>query len=140
MKKINKISWHKEFSIKNADLDKQHEMIFEITNDAHELAIKIKEKNFDEKEKESLKTELKDLTYRLFEYIKVHFRDEEKYMKEIEFPLIEDHIKAHRDLVNKTKAVLAHSNDMSKFIDEFTELTNTWILDHFVNGDAWIEN
>ncbi len=33
-----KVKWSRDFSIKNMQLDKQHELIFEITNLANDLA------------------------------------------------------------------------------------------------------
>ncbi|EAL3860855.1 iron-binding protein, partial [Campylobacter coli] len=38
-----KIQWSRDFSIKNMQLDKQHELIFEITNLANDLALKIQD-------------------------------------------------------------------------------------------------
>lgn len=40
-----KVKWSRDFSIKNMQLDKQHELIFEITNLANDLALKIQENN-----------------------------------------------------------------------------------------------
>lgn len=39
-----KIQWSRDFSIKNMQLDKQHELIFEITNLANDLALNIQDK------------------------------------------------------------------------------------------------
>ncbi|EDP6862750.1 iron-binding protein, partial [Campylobacter upsaliensis] len=40
---MKKIDWTKEFSINNYALDKQHELIFDITNRANELAKEVLE-------------------------------------------------------------------------------------------------
>ena len=78
-----KIEWNKEFSINNYTLDKQHELIFDITNCANELAKKVLE-HYDD----SLQEELKKTIVRLFDYIKIHFKDEEAYMKEYRLSIV----------------------------------------------------
>lgn len=37
------VKWSRDFSIRNMQLDKQHELIFEITNLANDLALNIQE-------------------------------------------------------------------------------------------------
>lgn len=39
------VKWSRDFSIKNMQLDKQHELIFEITNLANDLALNIQDNN-----------------------------------------------------------------------------------------------
>ncbi|HFP7316519.1 TPA: iron-binding protein, partial [Campylobacter jejuni] len=58
-----KVKWSRDFSIKNMQLDKQHELIFEITNLANDLALKIQENNT------QYKDDLKQILAKLFQYI-----------------------------------------------------------------------
>ncbi|EJF7423089.1 hemerythrin domain-containing protein [Campylobacter jejuni] len=90
------VKWSRDFSIKNMQLDKQHELIFEITNLANDLALNIQDNNTQHK------NDLKQILVKLFQYIKIHFKDEEKFMESIDFPLIEEHKKSHQILVEKT--------------------------------------
>lgn len=110
-------------------LDKQHELIFEITNLANDLALKIQENNT------QYKDDLKQILAKLFQYIKIHFKDEEKFMESIDFPLIEEHKKSHQILVEKTKELLEYSDNIVKMSQELSILTKDWILDHFANED-----
>ncbi|EOX5779202.1 hemerythrin family protein [Campylobacter jejuni] len=128
------VKWSRDFSIKNMQLDKQHELIFEITNLANDLALNIQDNNTQHK------NDLKQILVKLFQYIKIHFKDEEKFMESIDFPLIEEHKKSHQILVEKTKELLEHSNDIVKMSQELSILTKDWILDHFANEDLWIAN
>lgn len=128
------VKWGRDFSIKNMQLDKQHELIFEITNLANDLALKIQENNT------QYKDDLKQILVKLFQYIKIHFKDEEKFMESIDFPLIEEHKKSHQILVEKTKELLEHSDNIVKMSQELSILTKDWILDHFANEDLWIAN
>ncbi|EOH2492503.1 hemerythrin domain-containing protein, partial [Campylobacter coli] len=71
------IKWSKDFSIKNIQLDKQHELIFEITEIANDLALKIQDNDVQHK------NDLKQILTKLFQYVKIHFKDEEKFMESI---------------------------------------------------------
>ncbi|EOH9591002.1 hemerythrin family protein [Campylobacter jejuni] len=128
------IKWSKDFSIKNMQLDKQHELIFEIAEIANDLALKIQDNDVQHK------NDLKQILTKLFQYVKIHFKDEEKFMESIDFPLIEEHRKSHQILLKKTKELLEHSNDIVKMSFELSTLTKDWILDHFAIEDLWIAN
>ncbi|HFN3419246.1 iron-binding protein [Campylobacter jejuni] len=128
------IKWSKDFSIKNIQLDKQHELIFEIAEIANDLALKIQDNDVQRK------NDLKQILTKLFQYVKIHFKDEEKFMESIDFPLIEEHRKSHQILLKKTKELLEHSNDIVKMSFELSTLTKDWILDHFAIEDLWIAN
>jgi len=130
------IVWHRDFSIKNVDLDKQHELIFEICKAANKLVDKVEKDPQDPAHKE----ELKDLVVKLFQYIKQHLKDEEEFMQSISFPLLEEHRKAHKILITKAKNILEHVNDTKKFAQELSILTKKWILEHFATDDMWIAN
>ncbi|ELK0911718.1 iron-binding protein, partial [Campylobacter jejuni] len=46
----------------------------------------------------------------------------------------------HQILVEKTKKLLEHSDNIVKMSQELSILTKDWILDHFANEDLWIAN
>lgn len=131
---MKKIDWTKEFSINNYTLDKQHELIFDITVHANELAKKVLE-HYDD----SLQEELKKTIIKIFDYIKIHFKDEENYMKEIDFPLLEEHRASHQFLIEKTKEILNYSKDPQNFAKKLAILTKDWIAKHFCVDDRWID-
>lgn len=91
------VKWSRDFSIKNMQLDKQHELIFEITNLANDLALNIQDNNTQHK------NDLKQILVKLFQYIKIHFKDEEKFMESIDFPLIEEHKKISSNISRKNQ-------------------------------------
>lgn len=80
-----KVKWSRDFSIKNMQLDKQHELIFEITNLANDLALNIQDNNTQHK------NDLKQILVKLFQYIKFILKMKKKFMESIDFPLIEEH-------------------------------------------------
>ncbi|ELW8064409.1 hemerythrin domain-containing protein, partial [Campylobacter coli] len=99
---------------------------------ANDLALKIQDNDVQHK------NDLKQILTKLFQYVKIHFKDEEKFMESIDFPLIEEHRKSHQILLKKTKELLEHSDDIVKMSQELSILTKDWILDHFANEDLWI--
>ncbi|EAJ7142412.1 iron-binding protein [Campylobacter jejuni] len=129
------IKWSRDFGIKNVQLDKQHELIFDITNAANDLASKIHDEGGDK-----YKKDLKQILMKLFQYVKIHFKDEEIFMESINFPFLKEHKQSHQDLIEKTKQILNFSDDMTKMSDELSNLTKNWILDHFAHEDQWIAN
>ncbi|WP_144689196.1 hemerythrin family protein [Campylobacter jejuni] len=129
------IKWDESFSIKNIQLDKQHELIFEITNLANDLALKIQDGNNMQN-----KNDLKQILIKLFQYIKIHFKDEEKFMESIGFPLAEEHMQSHQILTEKIKKLLDFSDDILKLSRELSILTKDYIFDHLANEDLWITN
>lgn len=62
------IKWSKDFSIKNIQLDKQHELIFEITEIANDLALKIQDNDVQHK------NDLKQILTKLFQICKNSFQ------------------------------------------------------------------
>ena len=135
--RCNYVTWTKEFSIKNIDLDRQHEIIFQVANDIFYTVHKLQQE-LSQQQYEEYKKELKKITIQLFNYIKTHFADEEKFMKEIGFPLFEEHRKAHIELTNRAKILLNYSSDVKKFSTELQTLINNFIIKHFVTEDMYI--
>lgn len=134
--KCQYISWTKDFSINNIELDKQHEAIIQIANDTAYTIHKL-EQNPNSLE---LKKELKKITMRLFHYMKTHFTDEEEFMKDIEFPLFEEHRKAHMALANQARELLNHSNDIKHFAQKLEALVNDFVIKHFAQEDILLAN
>ncbi len=127
----HQIVWSRDFSIKNVDLDRQHEIIFQVANDTTEVLHRLEQ----EPDSSVHKEELKKITMRLFHYIKTHFSDEEKFMKEIDFPLFEEHRKSHIVLTNQAKKLLAHSDNIKQFSANLETLVNNFVARHFAEED-----
>lgn len=90
--------WKNSYSINNAIIDAEHQELFKIASEAF--------KNVPEDQKMQ---KIKDTLLSLYEYFKKHFRDEENYMAEIKYDKIENHKKAHEQIIN----------DLNNFIKKF---------------------
>ena len=87
-----------------------------------------------------LQEDFKKITIKLFHYIKTHFADEEKFMKEIDFPLFEEHRKSHMALTNQARELLSHSDNIKQFAVNLETLIDNFIARHFAEEDLWLAN
>lgn len=129
------IEWSPEFSIKNVLLDEQHKGIFELANKIYRLS----EKMANSPSKHIDKEQLKPFVMSLFKYIKVHFHEEEKYMKSINFPLLKEHQQSHKILFDKAKELVFGTKDSELFLNDLLELVHKWVLEHILFEDIQIE-
>ena len=84
------------------------------------------------------------VTKKLFEdfdgFVKIakkHFRDEEQYLKEINFPALEDHKKSHEKLTkilrNFRQKIAKEKNDLS---DTMRFMIKSWLVTHVLREDG----
>jgi len=77
---------------------------------------------------------------RLREYVDHHFALEEEYMRELEYPGTEAHIRAHRSFENKVKELLAEQSVYDdKFAKELSEFLTDWLNSHTMGIDKELE-
>ncbi len=112
--------------IKTSELiwqDKQHQKLFELID-------KINENNVDE-----------NVFSELFEYAENHFSLEEEYMIRLDYPEIDDHVKAHDKFRNELKTMM---QEFSTYDDLFrkalTEFLSKWLKGHVFGIDKRLES
>ncbi len=76
-----KIKWDDAYSLGIKNIDDQHKKLFDIVD-----------KIFSLQESKDVKGNIRTILHELFEYIKVHFKDEEEFMKSINYPDLAYHI------------------------------------------------
>ena len=115
------IHWEPEYSVGNVDMDNQHKELFESIN-------------------EFFRQDNKQSAIILFEslssYIDLHFESEENLLRQINYPLTDEHIKEHEELrhnFNTLRKRLDHYDvDIQHKIGMF--LYN-WMANHIVKSD-----
>jgi hemerythrin len=117
------IKWKDEYALGVAEIDTQHQKLFEISNQAYALLRdKLTTDKFDQMV--SIIDELKD-------YCHYHFQTEEAYMQRMGYADFPAHKKIHDDITEEIDAInlnpLDHSQDQAIL----------GILDYLVN---WISN
>lgn len=124
------IRWKKEYEIGIAKLDKQHRKIIKILNQV----IERHGMGSDQKEIGSILDSLQD-------YIKEHFRTEEEYMLDHQYPGYQEQRKQHNQfidrLLNAQNEYLKHGRLTSINLFNFVW---DWFSQHILNSDKKLSN
>lgn len=112
-------SWKHSYSIENSIIDAQHQELFKIASEAFKKIPKTEKMQ-----------KIKDTLKQLYEYFKIHFNDEEKYMQEIKYDKLEDHIKIHQNIINNLNDFIKKIPTMN--IQEIEETLKDFIEDSLV--------
>lgn len=124
--------WKDSYSIGMDLIDAQHKHLFEIGNQAYALL------------KNGLKIDKYDEIVLIIEdlsnYTKYHFRCEEEYMIEINYPGYENQKKEHNDFIEKIDSIQLHNIDenQQKYIEELLDFIFNWVLEHILKEDKLI--
>jgi hemerythrin len=112
MKKTSELIWQ----------DKQHQVLFELID-------QLESRNFD-----------RSIFGRLYDYAEHHFSMEEFYMKELEYPGIEEHIIAHNRFRSELDDMLQmqHTHDEA-FRQVLAEFLRNWLTGHIFGIDKDLE-
>jgi hemerythrin len=124
--------WNDKCSIGMDLIDAQHKHLFEIGNQAYALL------------KNGLKTDKYDEIVLIIEdlrnYTKYHFKCEEDYMLEINYPGYEEQKKEHNNFIEALNEVKLHNIDRNqqKYIEDLLGFIFSWILEHILEKDKLI--
>lgn len=101
------------------EIDNQHQTLLDMINQMHDI-IMTKGSNDD----------FKVVIEAFIDYTRVHFKDEERFMKKNNYPLLKEHILIHRGFVDAvTKIIEKFSN--SKFLRfKFFNLAMDLLMNH----------
>ncbi len=123
--KSHALVWKDRYSVRNAEIDRQHRTIFGLLNKLYESL----------QDKESV-APVAEMLERLSEYAIVHFRSEESLMEANNFPELEAHRTEHNKFRHKVPQLKRDFEqtfgDMT--IDVFVFLKDWWI-NHILTTD-----
>lgn len=88
-------TWNEKYSIHNTMINIQHQKLFELAGKVEFM--------FD---KPVYKDDVKALLAEFFNYMKDRFNDEEKYMKLIGYPDLEEHKRIHKEIIQSMIVLL----------------------------------
>ncbi len=125
------IHWDESFSIGNEDLDNQHKKWIALYNKVDKIMSESSSTEFSKLKFETLQ-EMK-------EYATYHFRYEENFMKEIDFPELPKHWRLHKDFDYKVFDYIRQiecneivlNSDILAFIRD-------WLVSHILKEDMKI--
>ena len=114
------LEWNDKFSVGISRIDEEHKKLFGILN----KAILAKGHNDDPEE-------LREVLRKMINYAIAHFKTEETYMKEFNFPEYQDHKKEHRDFYIETITYLdKFTKSGSQIANDKLEYLKWWLVNH----------
>ncbi|MCO4792838.1 MAG: hemerythrin family protein [Bacteriovoracaceae bacterium] len=122
------IEWDDEvYSVGIKKMDDQHKMLVGLINAL--------EKNKWNSDKEFLDR----VTNTLFDYIKIHFADEEKILKKINYPHLDAHLIGHKDFIEKIQSSVTKLENKDEtdhqVLNDLLIYLNEWLVSHILNQD-----
>lgn len=123
------VAWSDKYSVEYERVDKQHKKLFELANKAYDMGTH-----------NTSKEEIKSVLDGFFNYMKVHFKDEEDYMTLIGYPLIENHKKIHREIIKSLVTLIKEIHDLNDMRLKLSIIAKKWLLEHILHEDMKIAN
>jgi hemerythrin len=121
--------WKEIYSVENPKIDAEHKKLFDIAEEA-----------FTEVEPQLRNAKIKEVLTNLYTYMKTHFKHEEKYMHEINYPLIEEHKVLHHNIIEKVNSFVKQlpTIDESIFEKELAKIIDIALVHHIIQEDRKI--
>lgn len=120
---MSKFIWHHDYKIGNDLVDKQHQHLFKLANHIFEAPDK---------------NAMNHCVLELFRYFRKHFKDEERLMRQLNFPGLENHAKAHNEMLERLTNISAHCKNDELTVAELKTLMNDWLPAHIQKQDRLI--
>lgn len=119
---IENLIWKSEYNIGNLKIDQEHQKLFSIAR----KTLSVVKLNNDEQEI----GKIKELITELFTYVGTHFSNEQKYMKEVKYPELENHILLHKNLLDMLTNLISKLNSMN--LKEIEQSLYSFIEEYFI--------
>ena len=119
---IENLIWKSEYNIGNLKIDQEHQKLFAIAR----KTLSVIKLNNDEQEI----GKIKELITELFTYVGTHFSNEQKYMKEVKYPELENHILLHKNLLDMLTNLISQLNTME--LKEIEKSLYSFIEEYFI--------
>lgn len=111
--------WDPKYSVGVEDLDNQHKFLLEFGKKVHLITPEM----------------VDDFLREVIRFSKEHFKEEEKHMKEICFPLLDEHTKIHADLIEDLEKLLHTHDEAIDKVELAVNLYFTNVLQHIMDDD-----
>lgn len=123
--------WKQIYSINNPKIDAEHKMLFDIAKEA-----------FTEVETSEKTAKIKDILTRLYDYMKTHFKHEEEYMQQINYPAFKEHKKLHSEIISKINDFVKKLPTLNEdlFEKELAKIIDISLVYHIIQEDRKIIN
>jgi len=121
------ITWSDEYSIGNTELDNHHKKLIEILNGLYD--------NINKDCNQIMVSTMDEL----YNYAKVHFSEEEAYMKNLNYDGLYRHTVEHNKFIdNLLELNLSYKSSCVDTKQETVEFLWEWLMNHIINEDKKI--
>ncbi|MDR1930921.1 MAG: bacteriohemerythrin [Treponema sp.] len=124
--KYELLTWKEDYSVRFELIDKQHMGLIEMTNELFEACNR---GNF------AAGSVFIKTIHKAVEYAQVHFYTEEKYMKQVDYPELEDHKREHKQFVAKVLAAVHAFEEGKARPQDLAIFLRDWLLNHIAGTD-----
>ncbi|GAK57067.1 hemerythrin-like metal-binding protein [Candidatus Vecturithrix granuli] len=118
------VQWNDRYLIGVKEIDAQHKYFVTLVNELHS---KMQQHQIRE-----IKTEI---VPKLVDYVRKHFKDEERIMRRHNYPGLQEQIKAHQEILSNVNAIVNSNADAFPMAMKLMRLTTQWFLDHVLEHD-----
>lgn len=123
-----RIEWDDSFSVLNAEIDAQHKEWISIFNKMHETLIG--------DDSEAKYTAAEDSLKAMLDYAREHFKFEEAYMRNIDYPELVQHHRKHKDFDTQVYTLFRDIQDGGVVLNtEIIRIVKGWLLNHILVED-----
>ena len=125
MTSVDKI-WNDKFSVGIKQLDDHHKHLLGVIIDLQDSLLPSKMNH----------EVIKDSLNELFSYTKYHFTAEEKLLNQFQFSGIQDHVKQHKEFINKIEwFVVKYEQNQKDINKEMLLFLKDWLVRHILKAD-----
>ena len=124
---LKEFVWKKELETGVAEMDDEHKILVKKIN--------ILVENL-EKSRESKKMDLVQAAFHeLALFVISHFKNEEEFMRSVQYPHLDSHIKIHENLLNKVGQFAEALKNNNLDDQKLVSFLNSWLLSHIMGVD-----
>lgn len=116
--------WDDSYSVHNAKVDAQHKELFRLAAEMEAI--------FD---RPTSRAKVKELLTGFFNYMKIHFDDEERYMEEIGYPDLDHHKRAHGEIIASMIRLIKSIKTTNDLKERLYIVAKSWLLEHILYED-----
>jgi hemerythrin-like metal-binding protein len=119
------IVWSEAYEIGHDLIDQQHQTLVNMINELNRIVAG-----------QGSREDTEKILSKLVNYTVFHFGAEEELFKSTQYPLTEEHIQKHEDLVGKiTEFQEAFKNNEADVSDELLDFLTDWLTNHIQGTD-----
>jgi hemerythrin len=121
---MRKMIWTAECKTGIEEIDAQHRLLFAICNELLDIENPFKQQD-----------EIRYLLRHLYEYVEKHFKTEEVFFENNNYPGIKEHSARHEEIKNEITRTIRESKTMYELKENLDTMLDNWVRVHILLED-----